>query len=109
MRHEPLEETYQKRKVRISTEPTRFIYRYPDQCVRMDLQTQRKVLRLLRGGMSPEDVSRQCGVKTQSVRILGDRGVAFCEADDSHPRCNECGAKLVAKPCLACELARVTR
>lgn len=109
MKHEPLTETYQKRKVRISTEPTRFIYRYPDKCIRMDLPTQRKVLRMLRNGIAAEDVARQLSIKTQSVKMLGERGVAFCEADDTHPRCNECGAKLVAKPCLACELMRVMR
>lgn len=51
-------------------EPTKFIYRYPDQCTRVPLELQRKVLRMSKRGFPVEVICTDQGVSRSRDSVL---------------------------------------
>ena len=88
-------------------EPTKFIYRYPDQCTRLPLDVQRKILRMYRIGFPVEVICTETKLHRNTIKILLDRGIVFCDPDEKRRRCSGCGAKLLAVPCMTCEVRKV--
>jgi len=67
-------------------------------------ETQRKILLYLKSGMSRMQISKLLGLQYKQVEQVADRGIIFFSGEDTPKRCPSCGGKLVASPCVACEV-----
>jgi len=92
-----------------ASEPTRFIYRYQEQCRTMPIEKQRLILERSRNGESVVAIAHDLRLEKKSVDIVVSRGVVFAIVAPDKPRCGRCGGKLAAVPCLYCEIAAMPR
>lgn len=67
-------------------------------------ETQRRILSLLGAGMDRMQISKLLGLQYKQVEQVADRGIVFIRGTNTPVRCPGCGGKLVALPCVACEV-----
>ncbi len=78
-------------------------YLYAKKRVPNDMQ--RQVLDLHREGKEPLEIGRLLRVHISSVNTIIENGIVALQSTKKK-RC-KCGAKVVAEPCLSCQLAGV--
>ncbi len=71
------------------------------------LETQRTVLNLLKGGMNRIEISQAMDMQYKQVAQIADRGIVFVRGLRTPKRCPGCGGKLLALPCVACEVSAI--
>lgn len=71
------------------------------------IDKQRAVLSLLRSGLDRMQISRVMGLQYKQVEQIADRGIVFAKGLRTPVRCPGCGGKLVALPCVACEVSAI--
>lgn len=71
------------------------------------LEKQRSVLALLRGGLDRMQIKELLGMQFKQVEQIADRGLVFVRGVRKTVRCPGCGGKLVALPCVACEVSAI--
>jgi hypothetical protein len=67
--------------------------------------TQEAILSLARTGMAHMLISRELGINRQVVNQVIENGFVLIMPLDKPKRCT-CGAKIVAYPCLSCQLKK---
>lgn len=82
---------------------SRMIYSPPRKKPMPDTDTQRKIINWLSKGFDEYRIASLAGCDYESVCLLAIRGIVFVDALDAPERC-KCGARIIAKPCLTCEL-----
>lgn len=82
---------------------TSFIYRHPPVII-PPVDVQRRILAFAKRGVALERICRYTDCFLPTVKHIIDRGVVFLTSNEDPIRCHECGAKLIASPCLRCEL-----
>jgi hypothetical protein len=84
---------------------TTFIYRNPPSpMVIPSIKVQRKILDMAKRKIEPETIAWATKCFLGTVKNIIDRGVVYLQQVDEPMRCPECGGKLIAAPCLRCEL-----
>jgi hypothetical protein len=68
------------------------------------IETQRRVLSLLGAGMTRLEIASVLELPYQQIAQIADRGVVFVQGVSKPVRCPGCGGKLVALPCVSCEV-----
>ena len=71
------------------------------------LETQRTVLAMLRAGLNKSQIKDLLGLQFKQVEQIADRGIVFVRGVRKTVRCPGCGGKLVALPCVACEVSAI--
>ena len=69
-------------------------------------ETQERVLEMVREGLSDMDISRLMGIHSNRVIAIREFGLIVPLPTSKPERC-KCGALLLAKPCLTCQLSEV--
>ena len=82
---------------------TSFIYKNPA-VIKPSIPVQRRILELGKRNIDEMVISRLTGCYLSTVKTILERGIVYLESNDTPVRCHECGCKLVASPCLRCEL-----
>jgi hypothetical protein len=74
----------------------------------LPIETQESILALARTGMAHTLISRELGINRQVVNQVIENGFVLIMPLAKPKRCG-CGAKLVAYPCLSCQLKQRTK
>jgi hypothetical protein len=72
------------------------------------VETQERVLEMIRDGLSDMDISRLMGMHSNRVNAIREFGLIVPLPTPKPERC-KCGALLLAKPCLSCQLVEVSK
>lgn len=83
---------------------TTFIYRDPPKVTVPPINVQRQIIAWANRGVSLEQICKSTGYYLPTVKLIAGRGIVFLRETENPVRCQECGAKLKASPCLRCEL-----
>ena len=71
-------------------------------------ETQERVLEMVREGLSDMDIGRLMGIHSNRVIAIREFGLVVPLPTPKPERC-KCGALLLAKPCLSCQLVEVSK
>jgi hypothetical protein len=71
------------------------------------IEKQRAVLSLLRSGLDRVQISKAMGLQYKQVEQIADRGIVFVKGLRTAIRCPGCGGKILALPCVACEVSAI--
>jgi DNA-binding transcriptional LysR family regulator len=74
--------------------------------LRISQETQEQVLEMVREGLSDLDIARLHGMHPNRVIAIREFGLVVPLPTNKPERC-KCGAMLLCKPCLACQLVGV--
>lgn len=66
-------------------------------------ETQERVLGMVRNGLSDLEISHATGMHSNRIIAIREFGLIVPLPTDKPERCG-CGAKILCKPCLACQL-----
>jgi hypothetical protein len=83
---------------------TTYIYRDPPKVAVPPIEVQRQIIAWAKKGVSLGQICKSSGYYLPTVKLIIERGVVFLKETEKPVRCEECGARLVASPCLRCEL-----